>query len=297
MKQTLALILAVLLLTALCACSEPETNGTEPTAPVPTAVIPTASVPVNSESLPTEDEGPETDPSIPEETVPLVYFSIETPCATLRAPEVFETEVKTTVLSESPYVLGFFAYDDTELFRLHFNDRVGDLLGTLYTEEEPVVLTAEFAALDPESESYVRCTGYQLGLSTILDNLIEDYHFEPDALPAEDSSEVFAIEGPVCTLYYPTRWKELTQIDVTEDAVKFSYRDAPVFDLYFREDPEQADAYLLGSYDGTPLYIVSYLADAESFTEEELTDFYAMQANINVILEHLNEDERFVESH
>ena len=62
MKQTLALILAVLLLTALCACSEPETNGTEPTAPVPTAVIPTASVPVNSESLPTEDEGPETDP-------------------------------------------------------------------------------------------------------------------------------------------------------------------------------------------------------------------------------------------
>ena len=296
MKKILAMILALLCLAALCACT-PEEGGTELTAPVATAEIPTApqlSTPTGTGALPADSETNGTS-AVTEPTEPRVFFSIETPYATLRAPEEFGTEVKTSVVSEDPYVLDFSTTKDAELFKLHFGDGAGDLLGTLYNGEKPVVLTVEFADIDPNSADYETNARCQLGVGTIIDNLIADYGFAPNEVPTEEFSESFDIETSVCTLRYPSRWKDLVQIDVSEDAVKFVYQNAPVFDLYFTEDVDPDSAFLLGTYAGTPIYVVSYRAE-EGLTEEELTNYYAMQANINFILEHLNEDPQFVES-
>lgn len=291
MKKTLALFLAILCLFALCACSTPEDGSTELTAAVPTAEIPTAQQPTDN-SLPIDSEGPATDPVVTETEKPEVFFPIETPYATLRAPEAFGTEVQTAVINNDPYILGFFTKDNYELFWLHFGDQEGELLGTLYGGDEPRVLTVEFADVASDADNYETLMKYQLGVSTIIDNLIADYDFAANELPIQEIGDDFAIETSVCTLYYPSRWKDLVQIDVEEEAVKFTYQDVPVFDLYFNEDPARTDAFLLGAYGDYPLYIVSYRG-SDQLSEEELENYYGMQANINYILDRLSEDPKF----
>lgn len=290
MKQALSLILAILCLLALCACSTPQEGSTEHTAAIPSAEKPTAQQP--ADSLPADNDGPTADPVVTETEKPKVFFPIETPFATLRAPEEFGAEVQTSVVNNDPYILGFFTKDNYELFWLHADDREGELLGTLYGGETPRVLTVVFAEVPPDSENYETLTRLQLGVGVIIDNLIEDYDFAPNELPVVELGEEFPIETSVCTLYYPSRWKDLAQIDVEEKSVKFSYQDCPVFELFFDDMPENQDAFLLGAYVDHPIYIVSYRAD-ESFTEEEQENYYAMQANVNYILDRLSEDPQF----
>lgn len=85
----------------------------------------------------------------------------------------------------------------------------------------------------------------------------------------------------------------MVNIEVTDSAVHFTYQDEKLFDMVFFEAENTDGAYLLGTYDETPIYIVSYSVDESSFSEEELSNYNAMQANVNVILENLEKEEKF----
>lgn len=293
MKQTLALILALLCLLALCACGAPE--ETEPSQALPTGgeSFPASSaVPSSGATLPaTTEETPaiSTERSEPAQTEPAeAFFAIETPWVTLRAPEEYESAVQSSVVSAEPYLLAFAAKDGTPLYTLHFNDETDELLGSLSLEDGDLALYAEFAKLDPNRADYNDCVRCQLGINTIIENLVRDYDFRVDELPIDRNA--FAIETRVVTLQYPAKWQDRVTVDVSEERVCFSCGGTRLFDLLFTGQ----EGYLLGSYDGTPISVVTYDVDKTGRSEEELSELYAMQEQVNFIIQHLMADGKFV---
>lgn len=116
---------------------------------------------------------------------------------------------------------------------------------------------------------------------------------EESVLPEESvrqGEETFDIPTSLVTLKYPAKWQGLVTVEATDAEVKFSYAGHPVFDLLFREGEE----YLLGTYRGTPISILSYNVERDALSEQEYNNFCAMSADVNVILRHLSEDPDFV---
>ena len=102
---------------------------------------------------------------------------------------------------------------------------------------------------------------------------------------AQETEAVFDIDTRIVTMKYPAKWREDVQIDVSDDGVRFSNNGTALFDLLFHE----CDGYLLGSYNGTPIYIIDYpVDDAEQAN---------MQEDVNVILQYLMDDPSFQIEH
>lgn len=89
---------------------------------------------------------------------------------------------------------------------------------------------------------------------------------------------------------YPLKWKDLVTVEVADDSVCFSYGDIKLFDLLFDSD----EGYLLGTYDGTQIKIISYDFDKDSLSEDEYFNCCAMQEDVNVILQYWLSDKNFV---
>ena len=213
----------------------------------------------------------------PEETV----TTISTPYADICVPESLESSVTHEVTCESPYTLTFKANDGAELFTLIFNGTGDILMGTLVGETENTVIYMNVPMIDEQSENYETYCGYQNAVNTIANHLEKDYDFRINELVAEDSSVTMDIEGAPVPMKYPEKWKNDVQTEVTEGRVKFSNNGTPLFDLVFTD----CDGYLLGTYNDTPIYIISY----DVSTDEQ----YAMQDDVNVILEHWMKDPNF----
>lgn len=121
---------------------------------------------------------------------------------------------------------------------------------------------------------------------------------EPSATPSatvqttspEPDVPVFDIETRVCVMKYPLKWKDLVTVEVADDSVCFSYGDIKLFDLLFDSD----EGYLLGTYDGTQIKIISYDFDKDSLSEDEYFNCCAMQEDVNVILQYWLSDKNFV---
>lgn len=80
---------------------------------------------------------------------------------------------------------------------------------------------------------------------------------------------------------YPKIWKDKVTVTEKDSVVTFSDGDTVVFELCYKT----CDGNLLGTYDGTPIYIIDHKVE----TEEQ----QAMQFDVNVIIEHLTQDEKF----
>lgn len=222
-----------------------------------------------------ENNGSETDTtSTGEINMEDSTFSILVCGLTLKYPLKWQDKVSVTT-SENRVC---FAYGDTKLFDLTFNTDEGDILGTVEGEEYTVIRMVSYSFETENQELYAM----QEDVNVILQNLMNDYTFVVgEALEKEDNS-TFGIKTSVVTMKYPTKWQEKVQIEVTDNGVKFSNNGTPLFDLMFVE----CNGYLLGTYNGTPIYIVDYKVEND---EQAI-----MQEDVNVILQHLMEDKNFV---
>lgn len=231
----------------------------------------------NTENLP--DETVEMNVPTDQEEEGITFV---TPYVELTLPSLFDGNVDAKVVSEEPYTLAFVRSDDqTELFTLYFGGETGDVLGTLMLEGQNIVIYVSFAELDETDVNFKQNSRYQEEINTIVGYLVEDGFAAGEAVEYEDTS-VFDIKTPVVTLKYPNKWKDKVQVEVSEEKVQFYYNDRLMFEMCFFE----CDGYILGWYKDTPMYMVHYGPESD---EEEL-----MQEDINVIIEHLNEDPDFV---
>lgn len=207
---------------------------------------------------------------------------ISTPFVDICVPKAFEGNVVHDIAAEDPYTVCFKTVDGTELFTLVFNGAGDILLGTLVSDGQNTVIRMNVPELDPEHENYEHDSLYQDGVNTVIRFLDENNDFHAGALLETANVELMDIETPLMTLKYPAKWRQIVQIDVLDNCVKFSNEGTPLFDLLFVE----CDGYLLGMYKDMPVYLIDYLAE----TDEQLT----MQEDVNVILQNLMRDSNFV---
>lgn len=285
MKKSIIFTLALLCALLLCACGA-NPAGDQTTAAVPTLETLAGDGSVTDPAILTEPDGMETSEEVgaPTEAKPEGedFVTISTPYADLRLPASFDKAVSHEETGNEPYVITFKSRtDETELFSIIFNGTGEYLVGTLMGEEKNTVIHANTNDLDQNDQNYESNLFYQEQLYLILGYLAEDYNLVPEeAIDDEDPTD-FEIQTSLVTLYYPSRWKEKVEIEVLDNGVKFSAAGTPLFDLMF----EECDGYMLGSYEGTPIYMVEYPVE----TEEQA----AMQAGVNTILQHLTEDPSF----
>ena len=238
-------------------------------------------------------------------------YSIETKYGTLEYPEKWKELTKIKIRNDEPYTVQFFCVTsagDIPLFDLHFGGGEGFLLGTLPKDGESVPIYLSSFDIDQtvlREEEYFYCCAMGVDVNVIISRLIEKNGFiisgneQVPELP-EDNGEVFAIQTKYGTLSYPEKWKELSKIEIVESpiyTVKFSGKtasgDIPLFDLTFNG----GDGYCLGTMkiDGqdVTIYIDDYSFDQSTMSDENYSNCCAMQADVNVILEHLAQDYSF----
>ena len=211
------------------------------------------------------------------------FTVIETPYADLRAPKEFKDNATWEVTGEDPYTLVFkLKKDGTRLFDIIFNGGGEVLMGTLIKDDVVTYIFFNYPTLDSTSPNYKEACEAQEAINDITNNLKQDYDFTVDTVKGiETDNSTFDIETSVATLKYPTRWKYNVQTTVTQLGVQFSNEGTPLFDIAFAE----CDGTLLGSYNGTPVYLVTHTPKNDTQAQ--------MIEDANVILENLTADPNF----
>lgn len=131
---------------------------------------------------------------------------------------------------------------------------------------------------------------------------LEGNVFEDDIVDTSDEEvpeEGFVIETPVVDLNYPEKWKDQVRVEQLEGdlytvrffAILEGKEEQHIFDVVFGK----TDGLLLGTLEQTEIYLVyNEIAFDESWSEEESNEIYAMQEDVNCIIEMLQKEEGFV---
>ena len=267
---------------------EDPTTGTLPvvtltdTAPVTSEEASQQATAAETAEPPTEPASEETE-SAPETTEEVfdanATFPIDLGFAVLQYPQKWKNSV--TVSGAGRHQPGdrftvSFAAGGRELFALHFNGEEGDILGTILGEVYTTVRVTSASGLEDEDEIEM-----QEDVNVILEHLRADYSFAVGKILKDTGDSVFWFDTPIGALCYPTKWQDRITIDITDTVISFSDGNTPVFELVLLE----TEGYLLGTYDGKPVYLYEY-----AVTDEDQS---AMQDDVNVILQKLMEDPKF----
>lgn len=223
--------------------------------------------------------------STDKELLSIDTFGTEVCGYTIKYPVKWREKVKIDVSDNGAR----FTSGDAELFYLHFGGETGNLLGTLKDGDKSTVLRVESFTIDESNENYDELCAMCEDINVILVNLEKDYDFvigEDTTGAADDKVATYKIKTKTVAtnipIVYNKKWEDKVTITEGDECLNFTCGEDKLFDLYFKK---VSDGYLLGKYDGTPIYIVDY----EVNNDEEA----AMQEDVNVILQNLMKDKKF----
>ena len=298
-KNALSTVLAVfvllpLLTLALCGCGFQNSNETE----LPPDGEPSVAV-TEGTLMPTVDTGED--------------LLIDTPYAVISYPKKYEEHLYVTHDQGEVYRVSFFADfgagKTVRLFTLLLNCDIAQAVGEFETMDGEKILVGieswnlTFDESWSENEiSTVRAM--QEALNHVLSALrIEEVSQQPTQMPSIEVSETEAtepltIDTPYGQLLYPVSHADHLEI-ITEDGEVYSLqfcctldgRRLPLFTLYFG-GTQGSPAGTLSDAEGneTQIYLViEDLIFGEDWSEEEKILAYAMQEDVNFLLENLSE--------
>lgn len=214
-------------------------------------------------------------------------FTIETKYCDLRYPSKWEDKVKVDILDDSIDTVRFSS-GGKNVFDISFTD--GDtILGTLKTDEGTVDVYVLFYELDKKDKYYEDYAAMQDDVNVITENLAKDYDFSSGKPLLEDDGKTFEIETKIVTMHYPQRWKDSVKVEADDKAVAFSCDGTPLFTIHFGAEKGE----LLGTYNGTKLWLETFDFDQKKLSAEQIGMYEAMQEDVNVILQNLYDDDKF----
>lgn len=261
MKKTIAFILSVLVVFSLCSCSAFRNKSDNSSA--------------SSEN----------------ELTSATTIKISTPYSDLKLRKSIAENLLYEVTSENPYTLTFKTKKDgTELFSFVFDGTGDNLIGTITGKDKNTVVYMNVFDLDSNSENYEEYSSYQMAMNDIANSLLDNKNFVSDEVVEYEDNSTFDIKTNIVTLKYPNKWKNKVNIDVSDEAVIFTFKDTKLFDIYFK-DIENGSK--IGTYDKTPIFVISYLPDDNRLSEEEMNEYTEMQYDINEIVNNLKKDKKF----
>lgn len=217
-------------------------------------------------------------------------YEIKTKYGDLSFPKEWEEDVTVKIDDKDGYTVGFYA-GKTKLFDLQYNCGSGEVLGTLNNDGENVIVRVSYAELDKKSADYDKYADMQNSVDLITDRLEKNYDFAKGDEIYVSGDDVFEIKMEPTSLYYPSQWKDKVTVDVNDGKATFSSDKVKLFDIIFGEADD--NAYLVGSYDGTDVYIVSYDIEQGKLSDNDFMNLRAMQESVDVIIDHLRQDEKF----
>lgn len=225
------------------------------------------------------------------ETVSDNNTKISTPYTDLEIKKTTLKNISYEVTSENPYTLTFKTKKDgTELFSFVFDGTGDNLIGTITGKDKNIVVYMNVFDLDSNSENYEEYSSYQMAMNDIANSLLDNKNFVSGEVIEYEDNSTFDIKTNIVTLKYPNKWKNKVNIDVSDEAVIFTFKDTKLFDIYFK-DIENGSK--IGTYDKTPIFVISYLPDDNRLSEEEMNEYTEMQYDINEIVNNLKKDKKF----
>lgn len=272
------IITAFLMAFVLCSgCSRQQTPTEQP---VQTRPI--------KHTTPIETEIPETVP----ETIPHAGTPVDTPCGVLYIPDDWDLPITAEIRLGDPMIITFFA-DDVKLYDLTFSESAGECIGMTQTEDGPVYVGMRIYELTEESDML-------MSMQESVNILLEQMHLsEVDQVVVEETDAVspdeLQIETDIGTLVFPGKWEDYLSTELVDDyALEFHC-------CLLEHDPVLVFTVLLRSEDGD---IISSITDAdgvqhtlsvwianpvfdESWSQAEVDTVYAMQEDLNYLLEAL----------
>lgn len=290
-KFVLCVLLLALLSLLLSACDTdpvPTTeNVTVPTLtnPLPNQPGDTASLPTQTEALPGTEAVPDTETPTAEPEPVYEPMVISTEYADLKYPGKWADRV--TVKTEGNAVR--FSSGSVSLFDILFNGTEGVVLGTIQGEDRNTVVRMINYAIPADAADYDACCGMQEDVNFIMEALKNDYDFVAGKEVLKEDDSVFEIRTGVISLYYPNKWKDVVDVSVEDDAVRFSCGETPLFSVLFG----QSEGSVLGSCNGTSVSITFDELDESGFSSEEFDRLCAMQEDVNVVIQGLMSAEDF----
>ena len=214
-------------------------------------------------------------------------FTIETEYADLRYPSKWEDKVKVDTLDDNLHTVRVSS-DSKSIFDITFTDG-NTMLGTLTTDDGPVNVYVLFYELDKKDKNYEDYAAMQDDVNVITENLAKDYDFSIGKPLLENDGKTFEIETKLVTMHYPQRWKDSVKVEADEKAVAFSCDGTPLFTIHFGAEKGE----LLGTYNGTKLWLETFGFDKNTLSAEQIAVYEAMQEDVNVILQNLYGDDKF----
>ena len=103
-----------------------------------------------------------------------------------------------------------------------------------------------------------------------------------------DTADMMSVESPIGTLYYPEKWKDDVEFQVTDTQVAALYYETPLFTIYFGGD--KGDVYGTVQHDGEEITLRYELYDLDP-NDADIETMGAMQDDINVIFYYLTNGE------
>lgn len=213
------------------------------------------------------------------------YVCVETPYVTLKYPSKWEN-VEIEVSDGEICEVSFFTKEQA-LFDLILNGDKGEYLGVI--KDKNITVRVVFYELENDYANDPSYVAMQEDINVILGFLASDYSFSIEQCLEREEINVFEIETALTSLYYPTRWKSQTKIEIEDTYVRFSFEETPLFALNF----ENKSGYYLGAYKTQEIYLELYEIDPAEYSDTEYEMINAMQEDVNVILQHLMEDKNF----
>lgn len=205
-------------------------------------------------------------------------------------PKEYEKSVKTDVKEENGGTTVTFSSDNKKLFDLQLNCGSGDVLGTLTKDGKNTIVRVSYEKLDKNDKNYSKYYAMQGAVDAIITNLKKDYDFKEGEENYVNSQDVYEIPTKVVSLYYPKQWQGVVKTAEADDSVVFSYGDTKLFEIVFKESP---GATILGSYNGTPVGIISPNLEKGKLTDHEYTTILAMQESVDTIIQNLEKQDGF----
>lgn len=214
-------------------------------------------------------------------------MKIDTKYCVLKYPSKWGDDFSSKINEDKEYTVSFL-YDGNTVFDIILNGSGGSPLGAFESGDEKVTVRVKTAELDSKDKNIQIYKEMQDDINVIIDNLKMDYKFTAGDFDPDDN-ELFEIKTSKVSLYYPKKWQDEVKTEVDGDKVSFSCNETKLFDLVFGE----CEGDILGTYDGTKLYLIDYPLDKGKLKADEIKKMTAMKEDINVIIDNLSKSERF----